>query len=548
MAIADQIQALNDGLLDAYDAVSVKGGTVPASKNLDNLPDAIESISGGGISEVESVTINNKSDFANITLPSTAGYYVTIPLNVTVLPATAPQITQVTVSDTKKAAVVDNGNGTHSIRIWRGGQITITVKDYSGTITDTVTANAASELQDIRFPYTSINVAEGGTRQLNVIFVPSTASNQDIVYSSDNPNAISVDENGLVTATTTGHATISAYSAALEKTITVNIESAAYIDTPDWAQIQADVQAGTSTLGVGSTITDTYDDNGTEREIVWRVVAHKNVTKKNGAVVPGMYLMCESEMPTTKPLISNGGKFSYEQRVESDPQVETTAQPDTYYFGYDGSTYTALNLAVGDVIPYGDYTTIYKTGLPFTKSLSNVAQTYINAWRGSTWRAYLNSEAENVKDNYEPDHITDYVNFTGKGFLYGLNPNMLAVLNEVAVTTHYNNACFDGQAYVTYDKMFLPSKDEINGAIIDATVQEGQPWQYFVDQIGARSDSAAASRARIPWGATAAAEYWLRSANRTTSSTEWYVTSSGALSTNYVSSNYCRVAPACVIC
>ena len=49
MSIASAIQDLNDGLLDAYTAVGTKGGTIPANKNLDNLPDAIESISGGGV-------------------------------------------------------------------------------------------------------------------------------------------------------------------------------------------------------------------------------------------------------------------------------------------------------------------------------------------------------------------------------------------------------------------------------------------------------------------------------------------------------------------
>lgn len=47
MSIATQIEALNDGLIDAYEAVDDKGGTVPAQKNLDNLSDAIESISSG---------------------------------------------------------------------------------------------------------------------------------------------------------------------------------------------------------------------------------------------------------------------------------------------------------------------------------------------------------------------------------------------------------------------------------------------------------------------------------------------------------------------
>ena len=48
MTIANELQHYNDGLLGAYAAVSTKGGTVPANKNLDNLPAAIGSISGGG--------------------------------------------------------------------------------------------------------------------------------------------------------------------------------------------------------------------------------------------------------------------------------------------------------------------------------------------------------------------------------------------------------------------------------------------------------------------------------------------------------------------
>jgi len=48
MTIATELQHYNDGLLDAYDAVDAKGGTIPANLNLDNLPTAIGTISGGG--------------------------------------------------------------------------------------------------------------------------------------------------------------------------------------------------------------------------------------------------------------------------------------------------------------------------------------------------------------------------------------------------------------------------------------------------------------------------------------------------------------------
>ena len=51
MSIATELQNYNDGLLAAYNAVNTKGGTVPANKNLDNLPTAISSISGGAAKE-----------------------------------------------------------------------------------------------------------------------------------------------------------------------------------------------------------------------------------------------------------------------------------------------------------------------------------------------------------------------------------------------------------------------------------------------------------------------------------------------------------------
>lgn len=48
MSLNSEIQNYNDGLLDAYSAVNTKGGTVPANKNLDNLPTAINSVPSGG--------------------------------------------------------------------------------------------------------------------------------------------------------------------------------------------------------------------------------------------------------------------------------------------------------------------------------------------------------------------------------------------------------------------------------------------------------------------------------------------------------------------
>lgn len=48
MSIASELQNLNDKILDAYDAVNDKGGTIPSAKNMANLVSAIGSIPTGG--------------------------------------------------------------------------------------------------------------------------------------------------------------------------------------------------------------------------------------------------------------------------------------------------------------------------------------------------------------------------------------------------------------------------------------------------------------------------------------------------------------------
>lgn len=48
MSVASELEAMSTNIGAAYDAVNGRGGTLPANKNLDNLPTAIGTISGGG--------------------------------------------------------------------------------------------------------------------------------------------------------------------------------------------------------------------------------------------------------------------------------------------------------------------------------------------------------------------------------------------------------------------------------------------------------------------------------------------------------------------
>lgn len=48
MSIASELSALNGHIISAYDEISTMGGTIPANKNMANLPTAIASIPSGG--------------------------------------------------------------------------------------------------------------------------------------------------------------------------------------------------------------------------------------------------------------------------------------------------------------------------------------------------------------------------------------------------------------------------------------------------------------------------------------------------------------------
>lgn len=47
MSIASELSAMNGHILNAYDEINSKGGTMPENKNMSNLASAIASISGG---------------------------------------------------------------------------------------------------------------------------------------------------------------------------------------------------------------------------------------------------------------------------------------------------------------------------------------------------------------------------------------------------------------------------------------------------------------------------------------------------------------------
>lgn len=113
-----------------------------------------------------------------------------------------------------------------------------------------------------------------------------------------------------------------------------------------------------------------------------------------------------------------------------------------------------------------------------------------NRWHKSAYRQYLNSDAAaggwwTPQDEWDmkPD-LADTV----PGFLAGFSDDFKAALTRVKVVTYDNTVIGDGSAVVTYDKIFLPSLEEIYCS--PQVSGEGTYWPYWKERTGAKTPQA----------------------------------------------------------
>lgn len=113
-----------------------------------------------------------------------------------------------------------------------------------------------------------------------------------------------------------------------------------------------------------------------------------------------------------------------------------------------------------------------------------------NRWWKSAYRQYLNSDAAagawwqpQDKWDMKPDQAD-----TLPGFLAGFSDDFKNTLTRVKVVTYGNNVTDDGSAVVTYDKVFLPSLQEIYCS--PQVSGEGTYWPYWKERTGAKTPQA----------------------------------------------------------
>lgn len=136
---------------------------------------------------------------------------------------------------------------------------------------------------------------------------------------------------------------------------------------------------------------------------------------------------------------------------------------------------------------------------------------------------------------------------TVPGFLAGFSDDFKAALTRVKVVTYGNTVTDDGSAVVTYDKIFLPSLQEIYCS--PQVSGEGTYWPYWKERTGAKTPQA-------PWQTyplritrdlaqrTVGRSVRLHSAIRGGGSSTFYVYSNGTVN-NWNAIGAIRCAPAC---
>ena len=175
-----------------------------------------------------------------------------------------------------------------------------------------------------------------------------------------------------------------------------------------------------------------------------------------------------------------------------------------------------------------------------------------NRWSTSALRQYLNSDAGvgewwTAQDEWDiaPDQLTQKA-----GFLTGLPSELLSVLKTIKVITYANTVNDGGVRDVTYDKVFIPSLEQI--FVTPQISGEGEYHEYWKKRSGSENPLAqySTNANMITYAVenhTSPQHVRLRSASRGFAYSTWGVSSSGIVGSSLGASHAYRFSPLVII-
>lgn len=177
MSIASELTKLETDITNAYDAVQIKGGTIPSNKNTENLSTAISSISGGGGKPEQSKTATPSTSSQTI-LPD-EGYTLS---SVTVNAVTSSIDSDIQANNIKQGVNILGVQG--NVEELNGEEITVKSTSQEQIILPSENKNAFTKItvQPI------INEYEWAGNSSNFSNITITPSFQKFTYKENHPS------------------------------------------------------------------------------------------------------------------------------------------------------------------------------------------------------------------------------------------------------------------------------------------------------------------------------------------------------------------------
>lgn len=373
-----------------------------------------------------------------------------------------------------------------------------------------------------------------------------------------------------------------------------------YTQITDWGEVSALVEDGAAVdvFPIGTILHAPWADvragNETEWDFLWRVVHHGTAVLRDGEVVPAMYLQSKLCLPFSvafdareafysapagglaagtyringgtgyqKMLANTDYEFTLTQDLPEGGQLyfKTSTYSDTpavvCAFASGSATTSAEECAV--TVGGSSGTLLGSLSTAYTANVNHIHRHVLgnNRWRDSDLRQFLNASGSAWYAPRTPFDRPPTIAATSAGFLAGFEADFVDHLAQVAVKTALPN-CDGGTSGgtehdLTYDRVFLPSAEQLNWACTWLGVPyglEGDPWQYWLRAYGQTPATMAATHTEYcmaSMGAESTMRYvFERSAYRGSGGTVASCYASGHLSNSYAYNGY-YCAPACCI-